>query len=498
MASSDEMDFASLFEASTNINMQIRNGDKVSGKIISIGKENIFVDLGGRQDGIIDVKDFEDADGELTVKVGDTIEAYSVGSDSDGIRLKKHLGGSGKGARAVDTVVQDAWNNKIPIEGKITGERKGGFTVQLASSTGFCPYSQIALRGAGKESADYIGKSFTFMITEYGEEGRNVVVSRRRLLEVEAEEAREKLLANLKEGDVLTGTVSSIMPYGAFVDLGGLEGMVHVSEISWDRGISAEESLKVGDKVQVKVIGYEEPHDGRRPRIALSIKQAAGDPWSTIMDDPKFAVGAKLQGKVVRLADFGAFIQLAPAIEGLAHISQLGADHRIENPAEVLKVGQEVEVTILNVEPERRRIALCVGEPKVKNEAAAELTADQEKAVAEAAIAGQTLEGEVEKQMPFGLFVKLPNGQTGLLHISQLPLAGEERHIRERQMFRKYPLHSKIKVVVKDANGDRLSLTTPESLAGENENTNGGNNDVRDNNSASFGSLGDMFGGLKL
>lgn len=496
MDNNEEMDFAALFESRGAVNMQIRNGDKVSGKVITIGKDSIFVDLGGRQDGIIDVKDFQDDDGNLTVREGDIIEAFAVGSDGDGIRLKKHLGG-GRG-REVDTAVQDAWNKKIPIEGKITGERKGGYSVQLAASTAFCPYSQIDIHGAGQDSAAHVGKSYAFLITEYGDEGRNVVVSRRRLQEIEADEAREKLLANLKEGDVLTGTVSSLMPYGAFVDLGGLDGMVHVSEISWDRGIKPEDALSIGQKVAVKVLSCEDPHDGRRPRIALSIKQAAGDPWSAIADDPSFAVGVLRTGKVVRIADFGAFIQLSPGVEGLAHISQLGADHRIDSPAEVLQVGQEVEVTILDVDVPRRRIALCIGAPKSQDEPPASLTAEEEKRAMEAMIAGQTLEGEVEKQMPFGLFVKLPNGQTGLLHISQLPLGEAERHVKERQMYRKYPLHSKIAVVVKEAAGDRIGLTTPELLEVEAEKSRAGSVDHKDSKSDSFGSLGDMFGGLKL
>lgn len=496
MSTPEEMDFAALFEAHSGINMQIRNGDKVSGKIISIGKDSIFVDLGGRQDGLIDVKDFMDADGQLTVKVGDTVEAFATGSDSDGIRLRKHLGG--RSHHEVDSAVLEAWNSKIPVEGKVTGERKGGYSVEIGKTGAFCPYSQIDRHGAGKQSADYVGQTFTFLITEYSEEGRNVVLSRRRLLEAEEEAARAKLLANLKEGDILEGKVSSIMPYGAFVDLGGLEGMVHVSEVSYDRTAKPGDLLAVGQRVKVKVLSFEEGSDGRRPRIALSIKQAADDPWAAMADDPQFAAGTTRKGRVTRLADFGAFIQLAPGIEGLAHISQLGADHRLDSPAEVLSSGQEVEVTILDVDPARRRIALCIGQPKNSAAATPGLTAEEEKAAQDALIAGQTIEGEVEKQVPFGLFVKLPNGQTGLLHISQLPLNAGERHLQERQMFRQFPLHSKIAVVVKEANGDRLSLTTPAAMADEAEKHRTVSQNMSDSASGSFGSIGDLFGGLKL
>ena len=493
MSESENMDFAELFEKQSSVNMQIRTGDKVTGTVISIGKSAVFVDLKARQDGVLDIKDVTAPDGTVTVKVGDSVTAFVSGSDSEGIQLRMRLGGR---SVQVDTAVAEAFESKIPIEGKVTGERKGGFTVQVGASEGFCPYSQIDARGVKKEGAEYIGNTYTFVVTEYSEEGRNVVLSRRRVLEEQAAEARQKLLANLQEGDIIDGTVSSIMPYGVFVDLGGIEGMVHVSELSWDRGIRPEDVVKPGQRLTVKVLSYQPAEGKNRERIALSLKQAMGDPWEKVAEDPAFAAGTKHLAKVTRLADFGAFLLLAPGVEGLAHISQLGADHRVEHPSEVLKEGQEVEVTVLAVDSARRRISLCIGEPKVKDEKPAELTAAQEQQVAEAAVAGQTIEGEVDAQKPFGLFVKLPNGQTGLLHISQLNLGGGDKAAQERQMFRNYPLHSKIKVVVKAVEGNRVSLTTPEQMESEAEHA--GTLEVHDSKGSSFGSLGDLFSGLKL
>lgn len=497
--SNESSNFSELFEQSLNVNMNIQRGSKVTGKIIQIGKDTIFVDLGGRQDGCIARKEFVDSEGNLTVKEGDEITAFVTGSDSDGIKLERSIGS--RTVHEVDSAVAEAFANKMPIEGKVTAVRKKeekvvGYAVQIAKSEGFCPASQIDGPGLRRVPEEYLNQIYRFLITEYSEDGFKLVVSRRMVLEDEAAETRRRLLANLEEGMVLDGTVTSIQPYGCFVDLGGVEGMVHVSELSWNRGVKVEEIVKVGAKVRVKVLSYEAPEAGReRPRISLSIKQATNEPWVDFLADSAFAVGTKHTGKVVRLMDFGAFIQLLPGVEGLAHISQLGADHRVEHPSEVLKEGQEVEVTILEINEERRRISLCIGEPKVHGEKAAELTASQEEQVVSVqANLNEVLEGEVESQKPFGLFVKLPNGQTGLLHISQLNL-GAEGALKDRLMYRKYPLHSKINVIVKEVNGNRISLTVPETLESGSENV---PTQVVDEKSASFGAIGDLLGGLKL
>jgi len=364
MADEKELDFATLFENSVNVNMSIRNGDKVKGTVIAIDKSNVFINLGGRQDGVMDVKDFQDADGNLTVQVGDEVEAFVAGSDSDGIRLRRSIGA--RAQAQIDTAVAEAFQSKIPIEGKVTGERKGGYTVQISKLEGFCPISQIDARGVKGEAADYIGNSYNFIVTEYSEDGRNLVVSRRRVLEEEAASKRQKLLATLEEGVVLDGVVTNVMPYGAFVDLGGVEGMIHVSELSWDRNTKPEEVVKSGDRVTVKVLSVERGEGKQRDRIALSLKKAALGPWEKLAQEGTFQVGVKYPGKVTRLAEFGAFIQLAPGLEGLAHISQLGATRRVNHPSDVLKVGQAVEVTVLDIDFEAKRISLCIGEPKVK------------------------------------------------------------------------------------------------------------------------------------
>lgn len=496
---SEENEFRDLFEK-TQVNMSIKKGDKVSGPVVAIDKKYVFVDLGGRQDGVLDRKDFLDEQGELTVQKGDVVEAYVAGSDADGILLRRQLGG--RDVREVDQAVAEAFQSKIPVEGKVTAVRRKeeklvGYTVQVGKSEAFCPASQMDARGIRREPEEYVGQTYPFRVTEYAEDGYRLVVSRRVVMEEQEEAARQRLLANLQEGAVLSGTVASLQPYGVFVDLGGLDGLVPGRELSWDRGVRPEDVVKVGDKVTVKVIGHEPGEGGRKPRITLSLKQASGaTPWEKFVADPAFAVGTRHKGTVARLASFGAFIRLAPGVDGLAHVSQLGVDHRVGDPSEVLKEGQEVEVTILEIQEEGHRVSLCVGEPRVQGEKAAALSPAEAVEAAKAAAVGETLEGEVEKQAPYGLFVRLPNGQTGLLHISQLALEVGENALRERVMFRRHPLHSKIQVLVKEVNGDRVSLTTPEMAARETESM--GKMEVRDAGNEKFGSLGDLFSGLKL
>ena len=411
---SEERSFADLFEQSLQVNMSMKKGDKVKGEVIDIQKDTIFVNLGGRQDGVLDAKDFTDPEGNLTVKIGDEIEAFVAESGADGIKLRRQMGG--RAIHEVDKAVEEAFQSKMPIEGKVTAERKKddkvvGYAVQIAGSEAFCPASQIDGRGVHRDSADYIGQSYTFRITEYAEDGYKLVVSRRLVLEEEEAEARQKLLANIQVGDLFYGTVASIQPYGAFVDLGGVDGLVPNRELSWDRGVRPEDIVKVGQRIQVKVVSYEPGEGKQRARIGLSLKQASGvSPWEAFVADPAFAVGTKHSGTVVRLADFGAFINIAPGIDGLAHISQLGAEQRVNHPSEVVKVGDEIEVKILDLDPEKERISLS-----------RKATMPRPWAVAEEKYAvGSIVEGKVVRITTFGAFVELEPGLDGLVHISKL------------------------------------------------------------------------------
>jgi small subunit ribosomal protein S1 len=492
MTQDNNKDFGQLFEAGfSKLTTSIRTGQRVQGTVSMVGKNTVFVDLGTPADGYLDVKDLLDKNGEMSLKVGDSIEAFCMGWTDEGIRLALRMSGD-----AVDSSIEDAYNAGMPVEGKVSAERKGGFTVQVANSEAFCPFSQMDMRGVRREPADHIGERYSFVVTEYSEGGRNIVLSRRRLLEKEAAVKREELKERLAVGDVLDGVVTKIMPFGAFVDLGGAEGMVHVSEMGWNRGLKPEEQLSEGQTVQVKVldIDWGDAASEKRERLSLSIKQVEQHPWERLEDDPSYVVGKKRNGKVTRLADFGAFIELEPGIEGLAHISQLGVEEHVQHPSDVLQEGAAVEVTILDIDSERRRIALCIGEPKVKGEKPAELTQEQAAEVA-AVNAGARLEGEVESVKPFGVFVKLPNGQTGLLHISQTGLAGEG-NLQVRALYKAYPLRSKLQVVIREVDGNRISLTLPEII--EQEQARATVTDLKDEQGKDFGSLGDLFGKLQL
>lgn len=489
------IDFKDLMERGLDsLTTTIRTGAKVKGVVTMIGKDTVFVDVGARMDGVIDRKDLEDGKGELKVNVGDTVEAFCMGWSDEGIKLTVKISGD-----MVDSSIEQAFKSHIPVEGKVTGVRKGGYSVQVSNVEGFCPLSQIDGRGVKRESEEYVGQVLTFLVTDYSEDGRNLVLSRRRLLDQEAEKERGRLMDSLREGDIVTGTVTKLMDFGAFVDLGGVEGLVHVSQLSYGRNVKVEDCVKVGDEVEVKILSLDWGGEGRREKISLSIKAALGDPWERIPHELGYAVGIKRKGRVSKLMDFGAFIEIEPGIEGLAHISQLGQTERIEKPSDILTEGQEVEVTMLAVDFDRRRISLCIGDPIVKDEAPAQLTAEEEHQaeVVAKVNAGEILEGKVERIQPFGVFVQLPNGQTGLLHIGQTPFARQGATVT-RAFYRAYPLNSDIQVVVREVAGDRISLTLPETLEQEREANRTETIHVKDDNDSSFGSLGDLFGGLDL
>ncbi len=336
-------------------------GDLVKGRVLSIGAEAVFVDLGGKSEAMIEREEVTASDGSIGVKVGDTIEARVVdlGGKSGCILLRKTMG-TVRGAEAKTELVQ-AHELRIPVEGLVTGVVKGGVEVQVAGQRGFCPAGQIDLRFV-EDLAVFVGQRLTFRITklESGRGGQlNLVLSRKALLAEEAEVRATELRQRLEVGAVLPGTVTTIKEYGAFVDLGGIEGMLHISELGFQRVGHPSEVLSVGQPVQVQVTKLEKTNDPRRPeKISLSLKALEKDPWTEAAS--RYTAGARVRGKVMRLQPFGAVVELEPGIEGLVHISELAADRRVNNPREVVSVGQDVEVTIVGVEPERRRISLSL------------------------------------------------------------------------------------------------------------------------------------------
>ena len=328
---------------------KISVGQKVSGIVQKMDGESAFVDFGGRSEAVIDLQEFRDASGELSFGEGDRLEAYVASLEGE-IRLTRAMKGSSRSA------VRDAFDNGVPIDGKITGFNKGGLVVNLGGMRAFCPMSQIEV-GFCAEPESYAGKTELFKILELKNGGRNIVVSRRAILEEEAAVAGKALRETLSVGDEIKGRVTRIERFGGFVDIGGVEGLVHVSELSHTRVNDPNTVLKTGDEIDVKIVGLENLGKDKE-RISLSMKALLPDPWSEIHQTVR--EGEVVTGKVVSLQNFGAFLEIAPGIEGLVHISQISGAKRINNPGEVLTVGQEVQARIQQVDKVQHRISLSI------------------------------------------------------------------------------------------------------------------------------------------
>ncbi len=356
MADDDE-DFAAMFAASEQGKRAKRPkvGDLVKGTIVTLGKDAVFVDLGGKAEGQLDRAQVSDPDGKLLVKVGDVIEAR-VAADSGGVLSLRTKLGRGPEARAELAQAQELG---IPVEGLVTEVVKGGLSVDVAGVRGFCPASQIDMRFVDDLSV-YVGQRLTFRITRY--EARNLVLSRRVLLEEDNEKRATELRKTLVPGLVVHGKVVGFKPFGAFVDIGGIEGMLHISELGYARVDKPEDVLSLGQEVDAVVLKIEPAQGKERERIALSLKALGNDPWSDAV--AKLAEGQRVKGTITRLQPFGAFVELMPGVEGLVHISELGAGRRINHPKEVVSPGQQVEATVLGIDRERRRISLSLTDSK--------------------------------------------------------------------------------------------------------------------------------------
>jgi small subunit ribosomal protein S1 len=405
----EEPSFAEMFENyGTETGADLNVGDKVSGRIISIGMDTVFVNVGTKVDAAVDKAELVDEDGELPYAEGDALELYVTAAGENEVRLSKALSGEG-GLQ----MLQEAQQSGLPVEGKVEKEIKGGFEVTVMHQRAFCPVSQVDIKYVDKPE-DYVGLVLPFRITRFEERGRNIVLSRRELLQEEREAARAEFLATLKEGDVIEGEVTNLMPYGAFVEIGpAVEGMVHVSELSWSRVESPEAVVGRGDTVTVQVLKVEPGKKPDQPKIGLSIKQITGDPWET--EAPKLKAGEKVRGKVTRLADFGAFVEVLPGVEGLVHISEMSYERRVTHPEEIVSPGAAVDVMIKDVDLNRRRVSLSIrdaeGDPWI--------------GVKERYSVGQAVTGTVEKWEKFGCFVNLEPGVTGLLPKSKVRNAAD-------------------------------------------------------------------------
>lgn len=473
--------FAELFEAGSETSGQkTYPGDKVSGRVAKISRDTIFVDLGGKSEGIADLQEFLDKNGNLTIKEGDWVE-MRVSSTREGVRLTKGIKIQGAGALEI---LREAQRDLIPVEGRVTGVVKGGFEVDLSGIRSFCPLSQIDLRFCERPE-DHIGARYPFRIMEIKEKGKNIVVSRRVLLEEEQEKRSKETLERLSVDLECEGKVTKLADFGAFVDIGGIDGMVHLSEISHVRIKHPSEILKIGQPVKVKVLKIESGKKGR-PKISLSMKALEPDSWETGLG---FEEGQILHGKVSRLTDFGAFVEVAPGVDGLVHISEISYD-RISHPNQVLREGDGVDVLVMGIDREARRISLSIKEATLKKRIREETGSEKVRLEV-----GQVLEGVVEDSKPFGLFIRLP--QLGPKVRGLLPVE-EIRSSEKGEIKKKFPRGREVHVEIVSIN-EKGRIRLSQRVMEEREDREDYKKFLeKEEKGGELGTLGDLFKNLKL
>jgi small subunit ribosomal protein S1 len=347
MTMSDER-FEDLFDDKKIRAPRLKPGDRIDAVVAGVSGENVFLDIGGKSEGVLDGAEVKTDAGELGVAAGDTISVYYLSTRGGNMQFTTRLGAGQAGLQELE----DAFMSGIPVEGRVTAEVKGGFEVLIAGQRAFCPYSQMDVRRV-EDPEEYLEKNMQFRIIEFSGQGRNIIVSARALLEEERERRKEKLRESLREGDRVQGTVTSLRDFGAFVDIGGVDGLIPVSELAWGQVDRVDDVLSRGQEVEVAVTRLDWEHD----RISLSLRETMENPWDRAAE--KYRPGSVHIGRVSRLANFGAFVTLEPGVDGLLHISKLGAGRRINHPREVLEAGQELTVRVESLDKEQNRIALA-------------------------------------------------------------------------------------------------------------------------------------------
>ncbi|WP_374078579.1 30S ribosomal protein S1 [Bdellovibrio bacteriovorus] len=433
-AKSEKGDFENLFEASMK-EQDFKVGDVVTGTVVEVQSDYVLVDINYKSEGLIAINEFRIVDGVREVKAGDKVEVLidRIENENGMIVLSKDKADM---LRAWTDISKAAENEEV-IEGTVVAKVKGGLSVDIGVKA-FLPGSQIDLRPVRNMDV-YLGKKFKFKVIKFNKKRGNIVLSRRALLEEERDSLRSQTLDTMAEGSVVTGVVKNITDYGAFIDLGGMDGLLHITDMSWGRVKHPSEMLNVGDEIQVKVLKY----DKEKERVSLGMKQLHADPWESVK--ASYPPGTKLKGKVVSLAEYGAFVELGEGIEGLIHVSEMSWTKRVKHPSQIVAVDQEVEVVVLEVDTENRRISLGMKQ----------LQANPWVEMKESYPPGTIIEGEVKSVTDFGIFIGIEEGIDGLVHISDFSWTKRVNHPSE--MFAK---GQKVRAVVLgvDIENERFSL----------------------------------------
>ncbi|MDR3074242.1 MAG: S1 RNA-binding domain-containing protein [Deltaproteobacteria bacterium] len=429
----EDENFAELFAAENVPGALLTPGRRVTVTVVALTSDTVFVSTGSKVDGIVERSELEEDMGSAP-QVGDQLDLYVVAVTSQEVRLSKMIRGAGGFA-----ALEEAKDARLPVEGKVQAIVKGGFAVEVMKRRAFCPLGQMDLRPV-ENPESFIGRTLPFLITKLEKNGRDIVLSRRLILEAEQAENREAFLAGVAVGDVLEGKVVRLAPFGVFVELAtGVEGLIHLSELAWGRVVQADEAVAAGDALRVKILEIAAGEKG--PRISLSARQVTDDPWKSL--DGRLEEGQIVTGKVVRNAAFGSFVEVLPGIDGLIHISELSYEKRVNKPDDVLTVGETVNVKIKGIDFAKKRLSLSLRDAGI----------DPWEGVDEDFPLGAVVTGVLEKRAPFGMFITLRPGVTGLLPASTLAAS------RGKSPVEKAAAGGEVQVVVREVDMKARKVT---------------------------------------
>jgi len=446
--------FAQLFEESLK-EIETRPGSIIKGTIVAVNKDNVIVDAGLKSESVISIDQFKNAAGEIEVVVGDEIDVALDATD-DGFgetilsreKAKRHEAWQ---------VLEKAYEEKETVIGVINGKVKGGFTVEVSNIRAFLPGSLVDVRPV-RDTAHLEGKDLEFKVIKLDQKRNNVVVSRRAVIETESSAERDELLESLAEGQEVKGIVKNLTDYGAFVDLGGIDGLLHITDMAWKRVKHPSEIVNVGDEIQVKILKF----DRERTRVSLGMKQLGEDPWVAIAN--RYPEGSKLSGRITNLTDYGCFVEIQEGVEGLVHVSEMDWTNKNIHPSKVVNLGDTVEVLVLEIDEERRRISLglkqCIANPWE------EFAKNFNK--------GDKVSGKIKSITDFGIFIGLDGGIDGLVHLSDIAWAGGEEAVREYKkgdeitavVLQVDPERERISLGVKQAEDDPFNMYLTTSKKG--------------------------------